>query len=39
MKGIKAYCDKTRKAQEAANGRNIWIPLYYNPDTDTIYSN
>lgn len=38
MKGLKAFSDKTKSAQEAVNGQNIWIPLYYNPDNDAVYS-
>lgn len=38
MKGLKAVADKTKREQAAVNGRNIWIPLYYNSDNDTVYT-
>lgn len=38
MKGLKAFSDRLKKEQNAVNGRNIWIPLYYNSENDTVYA-
>ena len=38
MKGLKAFSDKLKREQTAVNGKNIWIPLYYNSENDTVYA-
>ncbi len=38
MKGLKAVSDETRIRQQLAGGRNIWLPLYYSDEKDTVYT-
>jgi hypothetical protein len=38
MRGLKAVADETRIRQQLAGGANIWLPLYYNDKTDTVYT-
>ena len=38
MRNLTKVSKETREAQQAVNGRNIWLPLYYSDEKDAVYT-
>ena len=38
MRNLTKVAKESAAAQQAVNGRNIWMPLYYSDEKDAVYT-